>query len=38
MAEFHSLFGDTNRKCFAIGIPYNRAVNLGWGYKDWYSM
>ena len=37
-AVAHALFGDTNRKCFAIGISYNRAVNLGWGYKDWYLM
>lgn len=36
--EFHSLFGDTNRKCFAIGISYNRAANLGTDYKDWYLM
>ena len=36
--EFHSLFGDTNQRCLAIGIPYNMAVNLRWGYKDWYLM
>ncbi len=36
--EFHSLFGDTNRKCFAIDISYNRAVNVGWGYIEWYLM
>ena len=36
--EFHSLFGDTNRKCFAIGISYNSVANLGRGYIDWYLM
>ena len=30
--EFHSLFGDTNQRCLAIGIPYNEVANLGLGY------
>ena len=36
MVEFHALFEDTNQRCFAIGISYNRTVNVGWGYIEWY--
>lgn len=38
MVEFHSLFGDTNQRYSAIGIPYSRAAYLGTDYKDWYLM
>lgn len=38
MVEFHALFEDTNQRCLAIGFLYNRAVNVGWGYIEWYLM
>lgn len=35
--EFLSRFGDTNQKCFAIGIPYNSVANLGRGFFNYFS-